>query len=107
MTKVSEPDESVEIPESIQLGETITVKGQRIRANHILVKEIQADMKYSSQFLGKAGDSQCVIVESLENLPDDNESGTSERLWIIVEDCEPLSVQPRRAFRYSSGQVLS
>lgn len=79
------------IPESIQIGDAITVNGHTLRAQHILVKEILSDISYGGQVLGKAGEAQCVIVESLENLPDADESDTRDRLWIVVERCVPIA----------------
>ena len=83
------PVGTVGIPESIQIGDAITVNGHTLRAQHILVKEILSDINYDGHVLGKAGETQCVIVESLKNLPDADQSDTRDRLWIVVEKCVP------------------
>jgi len=79
------------IPESIQIGDAITVNGHTLRAQHILVKEILSDIDYDGHPLGKAGETQCVIVESLKNLPDAAQSDRRDRLWIVVEKCVPIA----------------
>jgi hypothetical protein len=81
-----------EIPESIQIGDAITINGQTIRAQHILVKEILSDIRYGGQVLGKTGDTQCVITESPENLPSTDKNAARDRLWIVVEKCDPIAV---------------
>lgn len=81
-----------EIPESIQIGDVITANGQTIRAQHILVKEILSDIRYGGQVLGKTGDTQCVITESPENFPSADKSAARDRLWIVVEKCDPIAV---------------
>lgn len=84
------PVGAVGIPESIQIGDAITVNGHTLRAQHILVKEILSDIKYDGHVLGKAGETQCIIVESLKNLPDADQGDTHDRLWIVVEKCAPI-----------------
>jgi hypothetical protein len=81
-----------EIPESIQIGDVVTVNGKTIRAQHILVKEILSDIRYGGQVLGKTGDTQCVITESPENFPSADKSAARDRLWIVVEKCDPITV---------------
>lgn len=83
------------IPETVQIGDTITVDGNTIRVTHILVKEILSDTNYGGQVLGKTGDTQCVVVESLENLPYVDNSAAREHLWIMVENCVPIAVAPQ------------
>jgi hypothetical protein len=85
------PVGTVGIPESIQIGDAITVNGHTLRAQHILVKEILSDIKYDDHVLGKAGETQCIIVESLKNLPDADQSDKRDRLWIVVEKCVPIA----------------
>ena len=85
------PVGTVGIPESIQIGDAITVNGHTLRARHILVKEILSDINYDGHVLGKAGETQCIIVESLKNLPDADQSDTHDRLWIVVEKCVPIA----------------
>lgn len=79
------------IPESIQIGDEITVNGHSLRAQHILVKEILTDINYDGHLLGKAGETECVIVESFKNLPAADHIATVDRLWIVVEKCVPLT----------------
>lgn len=85
------PVGTVGIPESIQIGDAITVNGHTLRARHILVKEILSDINYDGHVLGKAGETQCIIVESLKNLPDADQSDQHDRLWIVVEKCVPIA----------------
>ena len=85
------PVGTVGIPESIRIGDAITVNGHTLRAQHILVKEILSDINYGGHVLGKAGEAQCVIVESRENLPEADQSDTRDRLWIVVEKCIPIA----------------
>lgn len=85
------PVGTVGIPESIQIGDAITVDGHTLRAQHILVKEILSDINYDGHVLGKAGETQCIIVESLKNRPGVDQSDTSDRLWIVVEKCVPIA----------------
>lgn len=82
------------IPESIQIGDVITVNGHTIRAQHIIVKEVLSDISYGGQVLGKAGDTECVITESPENLPSADQSAARDSLWIVVEKCDPIAVAP-------------
>jgi len=91
LTTSSDSVGRMEIPESIRVGDTITIEGNTILVGHILVKEILSDMKYDGQVLGKTGDTQCVVVESLENLPYEDDGIAHERLWIIVENCDPIA----------------
>lgn len=91
-TPFSGPVGNEGIPESIQIGDVITVNGHTIRAQHILVKKILSAIRYGNQILGKAGDTQCVITESPENLPSDDKSAARDRLWIVVEKCDPIAV---------------
>lgn len=92
LTTSANPVEQVGIPDSIQIGDAITVDGKTIRAKHILVKEILSDINYGGQVLGKTGETQCVIVESLEDLPSIDESAARERLWVMVDNCVPIAV---------------
>jgi ankyrin repeat protein len=83
------------IPEAIKLGDTVTVKGKTIHVKHIFVTDYLAEMKWGGQVLAKKGDVRCVVVESEENLPygDDKRN----RLWIYVEQCQPLQVSETSA----------
>lgn len=92
MTTLSDPAGNAGIPEMIRIGDAITVDGHTIRVKHILVKEIVSDINYDGQVFGKAGDAQCVVMESPENLPYEDESAARERLWITVENCAPIDV---------------
>jgi len=92
LTPSSGPVGNEGIPESIRIGDVITVNGHTIRAQHILVKEILSDIHYGGQVLGKAGDTQCVITESPENLPSADKSAARDRVWIVVEKCDPIAV---------------
>lgn len=80
------------IPESIQIGDVITINGKTIQAQHILVKEILSDIRYGGQVLGKAGNTQCVITESPEDFPPSDKNAERDRLWIVVEKCNPIAV---------------
>jgi len=77
------------IPETINIGDVVTVDGKPIRVKHIFVTEFLQDMRWGKETLGRKGDVKCVIVESEENLPYGDEKQRN-RLWINVKECEPL-----------------
>lgn len=92
MTTLSGSAGNVGIPEMIRVGDVITIDGHTIRANHILVKEIVSDFNYGSQVIGKAGEAQCVVMESVGDLAYADGDAERERLWITVEKCAPIDV---------------
>ncbi|MFO0719754.1 MAG: hypothetical protein U0319_03385 [Nitrospira sp.] len=92
VTNISGPVGSAGIPEVIQLGDVITVEGNTIQVQYIIVKEFLTDMKYGNEILGKKGDIHCTIVQSLENLPYVDEEKSRNRLWINIQNCVPLKM---------------
>ena len=77
------------IPVDIRLGDAVQVQGQVIKVNHIFWKLYLERAQYKNQVLADAGDVQCVLVETLEDLPYSDDY--RDRLWITVEHCEVLT----------------
>jgi hypothetical protein len=77
------------IPETIYLGDVITVEGRTLTVNYIFVTECLVELKWAAKVLCEKGQVQCLLVERLEDVPSDR--GT-HRLWITVDQCRPLAV---------------
>ena len=69
------------IPETIKLGDAITIEDSILIVKHIFVTECLVDLKWDSEVLCEEGQVQCLLVERLEDVPSDK--GT-HRLWITV-----------------------
>jgi hypothetical protein len=81
---------SREIPEVINLGDHITIKGKAVQANIIEVTEYLRDMSYGGKLLAKKGQVRCLIAASKENLPYGEGSGSRDMVWIDVNYCLAL-----------------
>ena len=92
ITQTRGPVGSEGIPETIKVGDVVTVKDNTIQVQHIFVTEFYEDMKYGNEILAEKGDVHCIVVQSLDNLPYVDEHEFRDRLWINVEKCEPLKV---------------
>jgi hypothetical protein len=101
LTQGSGPVGSEGIPDTIQIGDMVTIGGNTIQVQHIIVTEFLSDMKYGGETLGMKGDIHCTIVQSLDSLPYVEEHKFRDRLWINVKDCDPLKLAvldyPKRA----------
>ena len=79
------------IPNTIELGDVITVEDGTLIVKHIFVTECLVDLKWGGEVLCEKGQVQCLLVERIEDVPSDR--GT-HRLWITVGQCHPLAVLP-------------
>ncbi len=81
---------SKEIPEVINLGDHITIKGKTVQANIIEVTEHLRDMRYGGKLLAKKGQVRCLIAATEENFPYGDGSGSRDMIWIDVDNCRAL-----------------
>ena len=81
---------SKEIPEVINLGDHITIKGKTVQANIIEVTEYLKDMRYGGKLLAKKGQVRCLIAATKENFPYGEGSGSRDMIWIDVDNCRVL-----------------
>jgi len=64
------------------------VDDKAILANYIFVTKYLVDMVWNKTVLGKKGESSCLVVEHLEDIPTDEER---DRLWINVASCKVIN----------------
>ena len=76
------------IPEVILLGDVIQVKDRTLTVNHIFATKCLETLEWGGEILCAKGATQCLIVERPEDVPTDEER---DRLWITVDECEPLN----------------
>ena len=79
---------SREIPEVINLGDHITIKGKTVQANIIVVWEYLRDMSYGGKLLAKKGQVRCLIAATEEDFP--TYGDVRDRIWIDVDYCLAL-----------------
>lgn len=87
ITIVSSPVGNETIPEIIKLGDIIKVKERTLRVRIIIATKHDKTFRYQGKVIARKGDTSCVIVESMKNLPSDEERS---RLWIHAKQCEVL-----------------
>ena len=87
ITVVSGSVGSEGIPEIISLGDLIRVKDRTIRVNHIYGTKCLQTLEWAGEVFCQKNNISCVIVERPEDRPSDEER---DRLWIHVQNCEPL-----------------
>lgn len=75
------------IPETIRLGDKITVEDRTLTANYIFATRCLTRMEWAGEVLCEEGQISCVVVERPEDVPSEEER---DRLWIHVKDCQPL-----------------
>ena len=85
--KSTGPVGSTGIPNTISIGDVITVDKTSITVGFISVKYIDRDMIWNGEVIAKKGDITCVVVESLEDIPSEN---NKERKWINIKQCEVI-----------------
>jgi hypothetical protein len=92
ITLSSGPVGSAGIPTAISLGDTVFVKGQdkELTAKHIFWTRHLERAEWQGKILAEAGSVTCVIVQTLYDLPDNDEDRWGDKLWIHVSDCEVL-----------------
>jgi hypothetical protein len=81
---------SAEIPTAISLGDVIFVKNKELTAKHIFWTRHPVRAEWQGKVLPEAGSVSCDIVETLHDLPDNDEDRWGDKLWIHVSDCEVL-----------------
>lgn len=79
---------SKEIPEVINLGDHITIKGKTVQANIIKVTEHLRDMRWLGELLAKKGQVRCMVAATAEDFPDYGD--VRDRIWIDVDYCLAL-----------------
>ena len=91
ITLSSGPVGGVEIPTVISLGDTVYAIGHKeLTANHIFWTRHLERAESQGKLLAEAGSVTCVIVQTIYNLPDNDEDRWGDKLWIHVSDCEVL-----------------
>lgn len=88
VTKTRGPVGSEGIPAEIRTGDTIRVMDRVLNVTHIFWTRYLDRMQYGGEVLAEAGDVQCVLVETEEDLPYSDEY--RDRLWIVVKQCEVI-----------------
>lgn len=88
VTKTRGPVGSEGIPAEIRIGDTMRVKDRVLNVNHIFWTRYLDRMQYGGEVLAEAGDVQCVLVATEEDLPYSDEY--RDRLWIVVKQCEVI-----------------
>ena len=75
------------IPKKIKIGDIISVEDVSITVRHIIVNYFIEDIPdWGGVKLPKKGDITFVIVESLDDVPSDN---NANRTWIYSTDYQP------------------
>jgi hypothetical protein len=87
-TLSSGPIGSAGIPTAISLGDTVLVKDKQLTAKHIFWTRYLERAEWQSKVLVEAGSVTCVIVQTLDDLPDKDEDRWRDRLWVHVSDCQ-------------------
>jgi len=92
ITLSSGPVGGVEIPTAISLGDTFFAKGpdKELTAKHIFWTRHLERAESQGKILAEAGSVTCVIVQTIYDLPDNDEDRWGDKLWIHVSDCEVL-----------------
>ena len=86
--KSTGPVGSIGIPNTISIGDEITVDKTSIIVGFIRVKYIDRDMIWNGEVIARKGDITCVVVESLEDLPSSEDD--RNRKWINVKQCQVI-----------------
>lgn len=81
---------SAEIPTAISLGDVVFVQNKELTAKHIFWTRHPVRKEWQGKVLPEAGNVTCDIVETLHNLPENDEDRWGDKLWIHVSDCEVL-----------------
>ena len=90
ITLSSGPVRGAEIPTAISLGDVVFVNLKELTANHIFWTRHLERAEWQGKVLAEAGSVTCVIVQTLHDLPDNDEDSWGDKLWIHVSDCEVL-----------------
>jgi len=86
ITQTRGPVGSEGIPTEIRIGDTVRVKDRVLKVQHIFWTRYLERAQWGREVLANAGDVQCVLVETPEDLPYGDED--RNRLWINVKQCE-------------------
>jgi hypothetical protein len=81
---------SAEIPTAISLGNAVFVKDKQLTVKHIFWTRHLERAESQGKVLAEAGSVSCVIVQTLHDLPDNDEDRWGDKLWIHVSDCQLL-----------------
>jgi hypothetical protein len=68
----------------ISIGDVIMLGNYSIKVGIIQVTEYFKDMVWKGQVLAKAGDCQCVVAESYDKLPYEDDC---DALWLQIKTC--------------------
>src|SRR5215510_16585091 len=90
ITLSSGPVGSAGIPTAISLGETVFVKDKELTAKHIFWTRHLERTELQGKVVAEAGSVTCVIVQTLHDLPENDQDRWGDKLWIHVSDCEVL-----------------
>tara|TARA_R110002012_G_scaffold190808_1_gene358452 strand:- start:3 stop:404 length:402 start_codon:yes stop_codon:yes gene_type:complete len=85
--KSTGPVGSAGIPNTISIGDEITVDKTSIIVGFIKVKYVDRDMVWNGEVIARKGDITCVVVASLEDIPSDD---NKNRKWINIKQCEVI-----------------
>ena len=76
------------ISKKVKIGDIISVEDVSITVRHIIVNHFIKDMPdWEGTKLPKKGDITCLLVETLDDVPSDN---NANRTWIYSTDCQPI-----------------
>jgi hypothetical protein len=75
------------IPETIRLGDTISVQDRKLTVHYIYGTECLKRMEWGGEVFCDVGQTYCVAVERPEDVPSDEER---DRQWIYVKKCKPI-----------------
>jgi hypothetical protein len=89
VTQSSGPVGKLGIPKLINKGDVIKVKDQNLQAKLIYAIIATKDLIHRGRILQKKGHTECLIVETVANLPYGDE--WANRLWIHISDCKVLN----------------
>jgi len=87
VTSATGPIGSKGIPETIRLGDAITVNDRTVMAKHIYASRCNRRIEGAGKVLCEDGHTSCVVVEKPEDRPSDQ---VRNRLWIHVKNCAPV-----------------